>query len=136
MLKSRRYDDTIRKLIDLIFKMTSDERGLLLMEAERIKIKLRASRRNCRVPITLYYAQGVFPATVTNISFTGALVEGAIPVIIGDPATLEFKNIDSFANLTLEARIVHANYRGIGVRFKTVHSRAARFLQKCLDDLK
>jgi hypothetical protein len=136
MLTSKRYDVTIRKLIDLIFKMTADERGLLLNEAERIKTKLRATRKRCNLPILLYYAEGVYPASITNLSFTGAFVECRIPVIVGDPATLKFKNSNGLWDLTMEARIVHATSWGIGLRFKTVGSRAARFLQKCLDDFK
>ncbi len=136
MNTSGRYDLTICKLIDLIMKMTPDERGLMLVEAERIKTKLRATRRNCCVPISLYYAEEVHPATITNLSFTGAFVECYIPVKIGDPATVEFKNLDGSADLKLDARIVHANRWGIGIRYKTVRSNAARFLQKCLDDFR
>jgi PilZ domain len=136
VLKSRRYDETIRKLIDMILSMTPDERGMLLKEAEQIKAKLRATRRNCCVPILLHYGDKVHASTVTNLSFTGAFVECSIPVMIGEPATVEFKNLNGFEDLKLDARIIHANIWGIGLRFKTVRSTAARFLQKCLDDFR
>lgn len=136
MLTSRRYDVTIQKLIELILRMTPDERGLLLIEAERIKSKLRATRKNCCVPVMLHYAEEVCPATVTNLSFTGAFVECLIPVIIGDSVTVEFKYPDGSGEITLDARIVHATNWGIGIRFKTVNSKAARFLQKSLDAFK
>ncbi len=136
MRKSGRYDLTIRNLIDLILKMTPDERGLLLTEAERIKTKLRATRRNCCVPILLYYTDEIHPVTITNLSFTGAFIECFVPVKIGDPATVGFKNLDGSVDLKLDARIVHATRWGIGVRFKTIRSRVARFLQKSLDDFK
>ncbi len=134
MQTSRRYDLTVRKLIDLIFKMTEDERGLLLKEAERIKAKLRATRRKCSVPILLYYGEQIHNVTISNLSFTGAFVDCLIPVIIGDPVKLKFKNPDGHWDLMMDARIVHATSWGIGIRFKTVGSRAARFLQKSLDD--
>ena len=133
MQKSRRYDLTIRKLIELIIKMTPDERGLLLNEAEQIKTKLRAARRNCSVPILLYYAKMVHPLTITNLSFTGAFVECFISIKIGDSVTVGFKELDGSVNLKLDARIIHATEWGIGIKFKTVNSKAARFLQKCLN---
>jgi hypothetical protein len=133
MLTSKRYDVSVRKLIDLIFTMTPDERGLLLTEAERIRTKLRATRRNCTVAIVLYYGDKVYPATITNLSFTGAFVECYIPLRIGDSVSVEFKNVHGSA-IILNAHIVHASSLGIGIRFNTVPSRAARFLQKCLDD--
>jgi len=68
MTAYKRYDTTIRNLIDLILKMTPDERGLLLIEAERIKTKLRAMRRNCCLPILLCYAEKVYPATIINLA--------------------------------------------------------------------
>ena len=136
MHKSGRYDITVRKLIDLIFQMTPDERGLLLNEAEQIKTKLRATRRNCSVPILLYYTEKVYPLTITNLSFTGAFVECFISIKIGDSVTVGFKELDGSVNLKLDARIVHATEWGIGIKFKTVRSKAARFLQKCLDNFK
>ena len=136
MHKFGRYDLTLKKLIDLIFKMTPDERGLLFAEAEQIKTKLRATRRNCCVPVLLYYTEKAYPVTITNLSFTGAFVECFIAVKIGDSVTVGFKEIGGSVNLKLDARIVHATKWGIGISFKTVHSREARFLQKCLDDFK
>lgn len=109
---------------------------MLLKEAEQIKVKMRATRRNCCVPILLHYGDEVYPSTVTNLSFTGAFVECMIPVMIGDPAAVEFKNLNGFEDIKLDARIIHANMWGVGVRFKTVRSTAARFLQKCLDEFK
>jgi hypothetical protein len=116
--------------------MTPDERGLLLNEAELIKTKLRATRRNCSVPILLYYAEEVHPLTITNLSFTGAFVECFISIKIGDSVTVGFKDLDGSVNLKLDARIVHATEWGIGIKFKTVRSKAARFLQKNLDNFK
>ena len=136
MYKSGRYDLTVRKLIDLIFQMTPDERGLLLTEAERIRAKLRATRRNCCMPISLIYGEEVHSATITNLSFTGAFVECYIPVRIGDMVKVEFKNVDGADNLKLGGCIVHANQWGIGVRFNTIRSAPARFLQKCLDQFR
>ena len=136
MHKFKRYDLTIRKLIDLIFKMTPDERGLLLKEAGQIKTKLRAVRRNCSVSILLYYDGDVYPATVTNLSFTGAFVECFIAIKIGDSVTVGFKELDNSMKLKLNARIIHASEWGVGIRFKSVNSNAARFLQKRLDDFK
>ena len=132
----RRYDLSIRKLIDLIIKMTPDERGLLLNEAEQIKTKLRATRRNCCVAILLYYAENVYPATITNLSFTGAFVECFIAVKIGESVAVGFKDLDGSVNLKLNARIVHATEWGIGIKYKSVNSKAARFLQARLDDFK
>jgi len=94
---------------------------------------LRATRRNCRIPILLYHAERVYPTSIVNISFTGAFVEGSIPVTIGTLATVEFQNADGSVDLTLEARIIRATDWGIGIQFMTVRSKAARFLQKCLD---
>lgn len=136
MYQSERYDITIRKLIDLILQMTPDERGLLLNEAERIKTKFSATRRTCCMPIALHYGEEVHNATITNLSFTGAFVECYIPVKIEDPVNIEFKNVDGSQNLKLGARIVHATKWGIGVRFSTVRSLQARFLQKCLDEFR
>ena len=136
MYKSERYDLTIRKLIDLILQMTPDERGLLLNEAERIKTKVRATRRNCCMPVDLHYGEEVHTATVTNLSFTGAFVECYIPVKIEDSVKIEFKNVDGSENLTIGARIVHANKWGIGIRFSTIRSLQAQFLQKCLDQFR
>ncbi len=136
MNKSERYDLTIRKLIDLILHMTPDERGLLLNEAERIKTKVRATRRNCCMPVDLHYGEEVHAATVTNLSFTGAFVECYIPVKIEDPVKIEFKNVNGSQHLMLGARIIHANKWGIGTRFSTIRSLQARFLQKCLDQFR
>ena len=136
MPKFKRYDLTIRKLIDLIFRMTPDERGLLLKEAGQIKTKLRAVRRNCSVSILLYYDGEAYPATITNLSFTGAFVECFIAIKIGDSVTVGFKELDNSVKLKLNARIVHASEWGVGIRFKSVNSNAARFLQKRLDDFK
>jgi hypothetical protein len=136
VLSPKRYDTTIRKLIDLIFQMTADERGMLLKEAEQITTKLRATRKRCHIPVLLYYAEGVYPATITNLSFTGVFVECRIPVMIGEPSTVKFKNSNGLWDLTLKARIVHVTSWGIGLRFQTVDSKAARFLQKCLDNSK
>ena len=114
--------------------MSLDERGLLLTEAERIRTKLRATRRSCCIPIEMYYGEKVHPVTITNLSFTGAFVECLIPIMIGDAILVEFKNSDGSENIKLNARIIHATSLGIGIRFNTVRSNAARFLQKCLDD--
>lgn len=111
--------------------MQSSERGLLLIEGE--KTMLRATRRNCRIPILLYHADRSYPTSIVSISFTGAFVEGSIPVTIGGLTTVEFQNADGSIDLTLEARIVRATDWGIGIQFIGVRSKAARFLQKCLD---
>ena len=116
--------------------MTPDERGLLLKEAGQIKTKLRAVRRNCSVSILLYYDGEAYPATITNLSFTGAFVECFIAIKIGDSVTVGFKELDNSVKLKLNARIVHASEWGVGIRFKSVNSNAARFLQKRLDDFK
>ena len=96
---------------------------------------LRATRKNCRIPILLHHAEKVYPTSITNISFTGAFVEGLLPVTIGNSATVEFQNADGSVDLTLEARIVRTTDWGIGIQFMTVRSKAARFLQKRLDKL-
>lgn len=114
--------------------MTPDERGMLLKEAEQIKTKLRAARRNCCIPILLHHGGKVYSSTITNLSFTGAFVECMVPVMIGEAAMVEFNNVNGFVDIKLDARIIHTNIWGIGIRFKTVRSTAARFLQKCLDD--
>jgi len=106
-LKLKQYDITLRRLIDLIFKMSLDERGLLLTEAERIRTKLRATRRSCCIPIVLYYGEKVHHVTITNLSFTGAFVECLIPIMIGDAVLVEFKNFDGSENIKLNARIVY-----------------------------
>ena len=136
MLKLKQYDVTIPKLIELILKMTPEERTWLLQEAQQRKIKMRAIRRNCCVAILLYYEERVYPATITNISFTGAFVECYIPVRIGDSVSVEFNNITGTEKIKLKARIVHATNMGFGIRYNTVRSIEARFLQKCLDDSK
>jgi hypothetical protein len=94
---------------------------------------LRATRRNCRIPILLYHAEKAYPTCIVNISFTDPFVEGAIPVTIGNPVTVEFQNPDGSVDLTLAARIIRATEWGIGIQFVAVRSKAARFLQKCLD---
>ncbi len=134
MSSSRRYDVNVARLIELILHMTPEERGLLLKEAENIKTSFRATRRNCFVSILLYYDEKVHPATITDLSFTGAFVECYIPVMIGDPVTVEFINTNGFGDLKVDAHIVHATKMGFGIRFKTIRSNLARFLQKSLDD--
>jgi hypothetical protein len=134
MLTSKKYDLTVLKLIEAIFKMTPDERGLLINEAERIRTKLRATRKRCSIPILLYYREGIYPSRISNLSFTGAFIDCLIPVIIGDSVKLKFKNSDGVLDLVMDAQIVHATVWGIGIRFKTINSRAARFLQNCLDN--
>jgi hypothetical protein len=136
MLKLRRYDVTIPKLIELILKMTPDERSWLLNEVEQTKIKLRAIRRNCCVASLLNYEGKAYPATITNLSFTGAFVECYIPVRIGDSVSVEFIDMTGTEKIKLNARIVHATKSGCGIQYKTVRSSAARFLQKCLDDFR
>ena len=116
--------------------MKAAEGGLMLVQAEKTEKKLRATRRNCRIPISLYHAEKVYPTSVTNISFTGAFVEGSIPLIIGNPVAVEFQNPDGSVDITLEARVVRTTDWGIGIQFIAVRSKAARFLQKCLDKYK
>ena len=136
MLKKMQYDLTIRKLFETIIRMSTDERRLLLVEAERLKTGLRATRRNCCVATEMSYADRVHPVTITNLSFTGAFVECYIPVRIGDAVSVKFKNADGSEETKLNARIVHATRTGIGIRFNGIRSREARFLQKCLDDFR
>lgn len=136
MLKLKQYDVTIFKLIELILKMTPEERSWMLQEAQQKNIKMRAIRRNCCVAILLYYEERIYPATITNLSFTGAFVECYIPVRIGDSISVEFNNPAGTEKISLKARIVHATNMGFGIRYNTVRSNAARFLQKCLDDFK
>jgi hypothetical protein len=136
MLKLKQYDVTIPKLIEIILKMTPEERSWLLQEAQQRKVKMRAIRRNCCVAILLYYEERIYPATITNLSFTGAFVECYIPVRIGDSVSVEFNDLPGTERIKLKARIIHATNMGFGIRYNTVKSNAARFLQKCLDDFK
>jgi hypothetical protein len=55
--------------------MTPEERSWLLQEEQQRKVKMRAIRRNCCVAILLRYEERVYPATITNLSFTGSFVE-------------------------------------------------------------
>jgi hypothetical protein len=94
---------------------------------------MRATRRNCRIPILLHSGERVYPTSIVNISFTGAFVEGLIPVTVGETATVEFQDPEGSVDLRLEARIIRATDWGIGIQFMAVRSKASRFLQKCLD---
>jgi hypothetical protein len=133
MQSNRRYDVTFRKLIDMILQMNADERALLLKDAERIRAKIRAIRKKCYIPIMLYHGEGMYCATITNLSFRGAFIDLLIPVMIGDEIKIKFKNSEGLWDLLMESRIVHVTSWGVGIRFKSVSSRAAQFLQKTLD---
>ncbi len=131
----KKYDLSIRRLIDTITSMNVEERGLLLKEMESFteKIKLRATRKKCNIPIKFANSRGTHAAIVKNISFTGAFVGCRIPLLIDEKIIMYFQQEDSAEDLKLHARIIHTKLRGFGVRFNNLDSRASRFLQACMN---
>jgi hypothetical protein len=129
--KMKRYDLSIFRLINTITTMTVDERNLILKEMEILakKIKLRAIRKKCNVPIEFINARESITATVENISLTGAFVSCRVPLMIDEKIIAYFQLENSAEKLKLNARVVHTNLRGFGIRFEDVDSRATRFLQ-------
>jgi len=127
----KRYDLSIRRLIDTITSMNVEERGLLLKEMESFteKIKLRATRKKCNLPIKFANSRGTHAAIVKNISFTGAFVGCRVPLWIDEKIMMYFQQEDSAEDFKLHARIIHTKLRGFGVQFYNLDSRSARFLQ-------
>jgi hypothetical protein len=129
--KIKRYDLSIFRLINTITTMTVEERNLILKEMEILtkKIKLRAIRKKCHVPIEFINSRESHTAIVENISFTGAFVSCRVPLMIDEKIIMYFQLENSAEKSKLNARVVHTNLRGFGVRFENLDSRAARFLQ-------
>lgn len=131
----KRYDLSIRKLIETITSMNVEERGLLLKEMESFteKIKLRATRKKCSLPVKFINSRGSYSAVVKNISFTGAFVLCRVPMLIDEKIFMYFELEDSAEKFKLSAKVVHSKPQGFGVQFGDLDSRAARFLQACMD---
>lgn len=134
-LMMKRYDLSILRFINTITTMSVEERNLLLREMDSFarKIKLRATRKKCHLPIKFINARESISAIVKNISFTGAFVSCRVPLMIDEKIIMYFEPDNSPAKLKLSARVVHATLRGFGVRFENLDSRAARFLQALMD---
>ncbi len=134
-LKMKRYDLTILRLINTITTMTVEERNLLLKEMEGIakKIKLRATRKECRVPIKFINSRESLSAVVENLSFTGAFVSCRAPLMIGEKIIMYFQLENGGERFKLNARVVHATLRGFGVHFEHLDSNAARCLQALMN---
>ncbi len=136
--KMKKYDLSILRLINTITNMTVEERDLVLKEMETFskKIKFRATRKKCNLPIKFIDSRGEYSAWVENVSFTGAFVRCRIPVLIDEQIIMCFQQKDSAKNLKLRARIIHAKRQGFGVQFYNLESRATRFLQSCMNEIK
>jgi hypothetical protein len=133
--KMKRYDLSIFRLINTITAMTVEERNLILKEMEILtkKIKLRAIRKKCHVPIEFINSRESHKAIVENISFTGAFVSCRVPLMIDEKIIIYFQLENSAEKFKLNARVVHTNLRGFGIRFGNLDSRGARFLQSLMN---
>ncbi|MGD9008885.1 MAG: PilZ domain-containing protein [Desulfobacteraceae bacterium] len=133
--KMKRYDLSIFRLINTITTMTVEERNLILNEMEILtkKIKLRATRKKCHIPIEFINSRESHTAIVENISFTGAFVSCRVPLMIDEKIIMYFQLENGAEKLKLNARVVHTNLRGFGVRFENLDSREARFLQALMN---
>ena len=131
----KRYDLSILRLINTITTMTVEERNLLLKEMESFakKLKLRATRKKCHIPVEFINSRESQIAIVENISFTGAFVSSRVPLIIGELIIMYFQLENSAERFKLNARVVHARLKGFGVRFEKLDSKAARFLQTLIN---
>jgi hypothetical protein len=133
--KMKRYDLSILRLIHTITTMTVEHRNLLLKEMESFakKLKLRATRKKCYVPIEFINSRESYTAIVENISFTGAFVSCRVPLMIDEKIVMYFQLENSIEKFKLNAKVVHTKLRGFGVRFEKLDSRAARFLQALMN---
>jgi Tfp pilus assembly protein PilZ len=115
--------------------MTVEERNLILKEVESFakKIKLRAIRKKCYVPIEFINSRESHAAIVENISFTGAFVSCRVPLMIDEKIIMSFQLENSAEKFKLNARVVHTKHRGFGVRFEKFDSKVARFLQALMN---
>jgi Tfp pilus assembly protein PilZ len=133
--KMEKYDLSILRLIHTITTMTVENRNLLLKEMESFakKIKLRATRKKCHIPIEFINSRESHTAIVENISFTGAYISCRVPLMIDEKIIMYFQLENSAEKLKLSAKVVHTKLRGFGVRFEKLDSRAARFLQALMN---
>ena len=135
--KMKRYDLSIFRLIKTNTAMTVEERNLILKEMEILtkKIKLRAIRKKCHVPIEFINSRESHTAIVENISFTGAFVSCRVPLMIDEKIIIYFQLENSAEKFKLNARVIHTKLRGFGVRFENLDSRAAIFLQALMNQV-
>jgi hypothetical protein len=133
--KIKSYDLSIFRLINTITTMTVEERNVMLkaMESLAKKIKFRAIRKKCHIPIEFINARDSHTAIVENISFTGAFVSCRVPLMIDEKIIMYFQLDNSAKKFKLNARVVRTKRRGFGVRFETLNSREARLLQALMN---
>jgi hypothetical protein len=129
--KRKRYDLSIFRLISTITHMTVEERNLILKEMDILtkKIKLRAIRKKCHVPIEFINSREINKGIVKNISSTGAFVNCRAPLMIDEKIIMYFQLDDSVERYKLNARVVYTKLWGFGVRFENLDSRALKLLQ-------
>jgi Tfp pilus assembly protein PilZ len=135
--KTKQYNVTISKLIELILNLNEEHQKALLKKGRELLSKeKRAPRKSCRIPVKYKTFDRVYSDQIMNISQSGVFIETRKPLFVGEDILMDFKVEGVKRALKIEGKVVHASNRGVGIEFKNVDPALSQLMPAIFDLMK
>jgi Tfp pilus assembly protein PilZ len=134
----KRYDVTLKKLIDAILKLNLEQQTKVMVIVEEMlnENKKLSARKPCNIPISYATRDRIFSDYITDISKSVLFIETKISLNVGAEIVLSFNMYGYDRPFKLNGKIVRSSEHGIGVEFKEVKSYIAEMLGALVERLK
>lgn len=134
----KKYDITISKLFEIIFKLKQKQKVRLLKYAEEMLIedKRRSVRKACPIPINFASQNQIFTDQIKDISKSGLFIETNMPLFVGERVIMSFNMNGYDRPFKIKGEIVHANRFGVGVQYREISPYIADMIGTLVDRIK
>jgi Tfp pilus assembly protein PilZ len=123
------------RLIELILKMTDEEKQSLLIELEeKLSVRKRKHDRKPYFSVVDYNAmEAAHTGFIENISAGGVFIGTAKSFPVGEKISMAFPLPVSQEHVRMEGEVVRANAEGIGVKFKTIDHEKEGMIRRLVE---
>ena len=129
----KQYDQTISKLIKLMFNLNDVQRKALLEKGQQLFLtKTRAPREKCQIPVKYSTFDRTYSDNIINLSHSGAFIQTRRPIFIGEEILLQFAIEGLQDPVNIRGKVVHASCKGIGIEFDNTSQHLSDFIKKVI----
>ena len=136
--KFKKYNITIKKLLDAILKLSHEQQTQVMIYVEELlaENKRTSVRKACNIPISYATQDRIYSDDIADISKSGLFIETKRPLNVGDDIALSFNMHGYDRPFKIKGNIVRSNQQGIGVEFKEVKPYIAEMLGALVERIK
>jgi Tfp pilus assembly protein PilZ len=129
----KQYDQTISKLIKLMFNLNDAQKKALLEKGQQLFLtETRAQREKCQIPVKYSTFDRTYSDNIINISHSGTFIQTRRPIFIGEEILLQFAIEGLQDPVNIKGKVVHASPEGIGINFNNTNQDLSDLIKKVI----